>query len=434
MYEKMFPVKCSPEKGDKMAVDKASYVIIGGSAAGMAAAQAIREKDPNGMITVLSEEPDMPYFRPLIPYMVTGKKSAGDMQLSGNGPYKGSDIDIHTHSRVDSVNAAEKTVSVKGRENVSYDRLLLTTGSRPYLPPEIEGTDANGVFALRTLADARAMAERVRVTDHAVMLGGGLLNLKAAFALLERGVKVTLVVYSPEVLSQLMEPDDAWLIRNALDRAGLKIEIGCSATGILSDKSGVTGVTLDDGSEMACQMICIGKGVRPNVEFLTGSEIIIDQGVVVNRYTACNTLDTYAAGDVAVTFDPVTGGRIVTGLWTNAVEMGRCAGYNMTGRKTAYSGTFGIMNATQIADEPFVSMGIVHTKNTDYEVHVRATGSTYRKVVFSQDGNRLVGVLFVGNITGAGMYRYVIRESMPISEMKSLIINQKLHYGHFMRN
>ena len=115
------------------------------------------------------------------------------------------------------------------------------------------------------------------------MLGGGLLNLKAAFALLERGVKVTLVVYSPEVLSQLMESDDAWLIRNALDRAGLKIETGCSATDILSDKSGATGVTLDVGSEMPCQMICIGKGVRPNVEFLTGSEIIIDQGVVVNN-------------------------------------------------------------------------------------------------------------------------------------------------------
>lgn len=434
MHEKMLQVKCSPEKGDKMAVDKASYVIIGGSAAGMAAAQAITEQDPNGIITVLSEEPDMPYFRPLIPYMVTGKKSAGDMQMSGNGPYKGSGIDIHVNSRVDSVNVAQRTVSVNGRENVSYDKLLFTTGSRPYLPPEIEGTDASGVFALRTLADARAMAERVSVTDHAVMLGGGLLNLKAAFALLERGVKVTLVVYSPEVLSQLMEPDDALLIRNALDRAGLKIKTGCSSTGILSDKSGVTGVSLDDGSEMACQMICIGKGVKPNVEFLSGSEIIIDQGIVVNRYTACNTPDTYAAGDVAITFDPVTGERIVTGLWTNAVEMGRCAGYNMTGRKTAYSGTFGIMNATQIADEPFVSMGIVHTKDTDYEVHVRATGSTYRKVIFSPDSDRLVGVLFIGDITGAGMYRYVIRENMPISEMKSLIINQRLHYGHFIRN
>ena len=417
-----------------MSADKASYVIIGGSAAGMAAAQAITEEDPNGLITVLSEEPDMPYFRPLIPYLVTGKKRAGDMQMWGNGPYNGSGIDIHINSRVDSVNVTEKTVSVKGRETIIYDKLLLATGNRPYLPPEIKGSGANGVFALRTLADARAMAERVSVTDHAVMLGGGLLNLKAAFALLERGIKVTLVVYSPEVLSQLMEPDDACLIRKALDEAGLEIKTGCGATGILSDKNGVSGVTLDDGSELPCQMICIGKGVRPNAEFLSGSEIIIDRGIVVNRYTACNTPDTFAAGDVAVTFEPATGERIMTGLWTNAVEMGRCAGHNMTGRKTAYSGTFGIMNATQIADEPFVSMGIVHTQNSNYEVHVRNTGSTYRKVVFSPEGDRLVGVLFIGDITGAGMYRYVIRENMPIGEMKSHIINQRLHYGHFMRN
>ncbi len=417
-----------------MALDKAGYVIIGGSAAGMAAAHAIREQDPDGIVTVLSEEPDIPYFRPLIPYMVTGKKSAGDMQMAGNGPYKGSGIETRTNSRADSVNVAERTVSVNGRVNVSYNKLLLATGSRPYIPPEIEGAGANGVFALRTLADARDMAARVRVTDHAVMLGGGLLNLKAAFALLERGVKVTLAVYSPEVLSQLMEPEDAWLIRKALDRAGLKIKTGCAATGILSDKSGVTGVALEDGSEMPCQMVCIGKGVRPDVEFLSGSAIITDRGIVVNRYAACNTPDTYAAGDAAVTFDPVTGERIMTGLWTNAVEMGRCAGYNMAGRKTAYSGTFGIMNATQIADEPFVSMGIVHTENTDYEVHIRNDGSTHRKVVFSPDGNRLAGVLLIGNITGSGIYRYVIRENMPISAIKSLIINQRLHYGHFMRN
>ncbi len=136
---------------------------------------------------------------------------------------------------------------------------------------------------------------------------------------------------------------------------------------------------------------------------------------------------------MAVTFDPVTGKRIVTGLWTNAVEMGRCAGFNMTGRKTAYAGTFGIMNATQVADRPFVSMGIVHTRDTDYEVHVHASESTYRKVVFSPDGERLVGVLFIGDITGAGMYRYVIRGSMNISMIKSHIVNQTLHYGHFLK-
>lgn len=417
-----------------MTADKADYLIIGGSAAGMAAAQVMRQQDPAGTVTVLSEEPDMPYFRPMIPYIVTGRKKAENIGLQGNGPYTSTGIDIRIGARVDSVDTDRKTISINGRDQLSYGRLLLATGSRPNIPPEIEGTKADGVFALRKLADARAMTRRAGDTDHAVMLGGGLLNLKAAFALLERGIKVTLIVQSPEVLSQLMEPRDAGLIRDALNRAGLRIITGRSAREILSGNSGVRGVSLDDGTDIACQMVCIGKGVRPNIDFLSGSGIAIDKGIIVDRYTACNKPQTFAAGDVAVTFDPVTGGRIMTGLWTNAVEMGRCAGYNMAGRQTAYSGTFGIMNATQVADLPFVSMGVVHTRNTAYEVHIYASGSTYRKVVFSPDGERLVGVLFIGNITGAGMYRYVIRGNMNIGKIKSHIVDQTLHYGHFLKS
>lgn len=413
-------------------MDSVKYLIIGGSAAGMAAAQTIRQQDAYGSIAVLSAEADMPYFRPMIPYVVTGKKSAKDIMLSGNGPYVATGIQILTSARADSVNADSKTVSINNTWRMSYDKVLFATGSSPYIPPEIQGTDTNGVFALRTLADARGMAARAEITDHAVMLGGGLLNLKAAFALLARGVKVTLVVYSPEVLSQLMEPEDAGLIRIALDRAGLKIKTGLAAEGILSDKKGVSGIALSDGSELPCKMVCIGKGVRPSTAFLSNSGIELDRGVVVDRHTACNIPDAFSAGDAAVTFDPVTGQRITTGLWTNAVEMGRCAGYNITGKRTAYAGTFGIMNATQVADEPFVSMGIVHTKGTDYEVHVSASGATYRKMVFSPDGNRLVGMTLIGDIAGAGMYRYVIRENMPVKEIKSLIISKKLHYGHFM--
>ncbi len=408
------------------------YLIIGGSAAGMAAAQAIREKDSNGKITVLSEEPDMPYFRPMIPYVVTGKKKAEAIGLSGNGPYIAAGIEVRTGARVDSVDTSRKLVKVIGKDALSYDKLLFATGSSPYIPPEIQGTNTDGVFALRKLSDARAMARRAEATDHAVMLGGGLLNLKAAFALLELGIKVTLIVYSPEVLSQLMEPEDAGLIRQALDKAGLRIMTGHNATSIISGKSGVTGVSLDDGFEMACQMVCIGKGVRPNISFLSGSKVATDRGIVVDRFTTCSDPHTFAAGDAAVTFDPVTGSRIMTALWTNAVEMGRCAGYNMAGAKTAYAGTFGIMNATQVAEMPFVSMGIVHTKGTSHEVHVSATGSTYRKVVFSPDGERLVGVLFIGDITNAGMYRYLIRENRQISSIKSHIIDQTLHYGHFL--
>ena len=408
------------------------YVIVGASAAGMAAAEAIRELDGRGSVTVFSEEADPPYFRPLIPFLIGGKKHAEEMTLIGQGPYRGSGIEVQLNARVEKIDTRAQTVAVAGGGRIAYDRLLIATGSRSYIPPEIEGTDTEGVFALRTLADARAAAARVPVTRHAVMLGGGMLNLKAAFALLERGLHVTLVVQSPQVLSQLMEPEDAGLIRGALSAAGLRIRTGASARGILSDDSGVRGVLLNDGSEIDCEMVCIGKGVRPNVDFAGAEAIRIDRGVVVDTFTAGSAPNVHAAGDVAVTFDPVTGGRIVTGLWTNAVEMGRCAGRNMAGRRTEYGGTFGILNATQVADVAFVSMGIVHTTGRDYETHAASSPGAYRKVVFSPDGTRLVGILLVGDISRAGLYRSVIKERMSVTGIKTRIIDHTLHYGHLM--
>ena len=416
-----------------MAAKQLHYAIIGGSAAGMAAADAIKTLDVDGKVTVFSEESDMPYFRPLIPFLISGKKQADDMALVGQGPYQNTDIDIRLQTKITAVDHDAKTVTLAEGQKAAYDKLLIATGSKPYIPPEISGTDEGGVFALRTLADARKAAERAAETRHAVMLGGGLLNLKAAFALLERQLKVTLVVRSPEVLSQLMEPDDATLIRDALNRAGLQIKTGVSALEILSNGNGVNGVGLDDGGEIGCEMICIGKGVNPNVDFLDSNGIQIDKGVVVDRYTRCKAADVHAAGDVAVTFDPISGDRIITGLWTNAVEMGRCAGFNMAGRPTEYGGTFGILNATQVAEEPFVSMGIVHTAGTDYEVHSTGSTKAYRKIVFSPDGNRLVGALLVGDIARAGLYRLVIRERMDVMPIKSHIINHSLHYGHFLK-
>ena len=179
-------------------------------------------------------------------------------------------------------------------------------------------------------------------------------------------------------------------------------------------------------------MICVGKGVIPNTDFIQGSDIKIDKGICADKYTACSVKDTFTAGDVAVTYDPTAGGKIVTALWTNAVEMGICAALNMAGIKTRYTGTFGVMNATQIADEPFVSMGIIHTMGKNVETHIEKSDKTYRKIVFNKNGTRLIGALFIGDITNAGMYRYVIREKKSIKKIKSHLINHTLHYGHFM--
>ena len=411
-------------------MEDANYLIIGASAAGMAAAHTIRRLDAAGTITVLSDEPDLPYFRPMIPFLVSGKKTAHDMAMQNNGPYTETNIDVKTGCRAAKVDPKAKRVTLKDGTTVSYGKVLFATGSRPYIPETISGTDNEGVFALRTLDDARRMAMLLEDTRHAVMLGGGLLNLKAAFALLEKKVKVTLIVRSPEVLSQLMDPEDTGRIKKALDSAGLVIETGVSAREILSENNRVTGVALDNGDTLPCDMVCIGKGVRPNTEFLQGSGIQTEGGILADAYTACNLADAYTAGDVAVTHDPVSGEPVMTALWTNAVEMGQCAGRNMAGIPTRYTGTFGILNATQVADEPFVSMGTVHTNGLDAEVHRFQTDTCYRKIVFNRQGDRLIGALFIGDIKNAGMYRYIIRERIPLNRFKQQVIRHTLHYGH----
>lgn len=409
------------------------YLIIGGSAAGMAAAQAVRELDQTGEVLVLSAEADRPYFRPLIPFVVAEEKDQDELTLLGQGPYSAQDIKVQLEAEAVQVDPSAKTVQVKNGETIPYDKLLIATGSRPYLPPSINGLEAEGVYALRTLAEARSMAGRVKDAKRAIMAGGGMLNLKTAFALLERGLEVSLVVTSPEVLSQVMEPDGASLIRDSLEGAGLKILTGRSIDQIVSGKKGLEAVQLDSGEELPCEIVSIGKGVRPNVEFLADSGIDLDGGVVADPYTACSAEDVYTAGDVAVTFDPITGERMMTALWTNAVEMGRCAGKNMAGMPTAYGGTFGILNATQVAEVPFVSMGIVHTQGTDYEIHEETTPGVYRKLAFTPDGERLIGAVFVGDIAQAGLYRHLIRERVSLNGLKSAVLEGRLHYGHFLK-
>ncbi len=408
------------------------YLIVGGSAAGMAAAEAIRSSDPQGSICVLSQEADAPYFRPMIPFLISGKKKSEAIYLQDRGLFRSPDVEVQLNTRVVRVDTGAQQVHTADGAVMAYDRLLIATGSRPMMPPNTQGLQTEGVMALRTLADAKHMAERAQHCRQAVVLGAGLLGLKAAMALQQRGLSVTLVEKENEILPWLMESDPAGRIRRALEDAGVRVIRGATVRSVQADAQGVCGVVLDTGRELACQLTCIGIGVEPNTACLENSDIRLDGGVVTDAHTACNAPHVYAAGDVAVTFDTITGKPVVTGLWTNAVEMGCCAGANMAGRPTAYSGTFGILNATQVAGLPFVSMGVVHTAGTDYETHIKSTPRAYRKLVFAPQGDRLVGTLFVGDITHAGLYRAVIREGLKINGIKKQVVGHRLHYGHLL--
>ncbi|MFH1242899.1 MAG: FAD-dependent oxidoreductase [Pseudomonadota bacterium] len=417
-----------------MATSQVRYVIIGAGAAGMAAAGAILELDPKGLITVLSEEPGPPYFRPLIPFLISGQKVPSEIMLNGRGAFPANGIELRLSSRVEGLNTQAQRVFLEGGDEIPYDKVLLATGSRPLIPFGVKGAEAEGVFSLRTMADAEAIAQRAGSAGEVIMLGAGMLNLKAAIELAERGLDVTMVEQERQVLPRLMDGQGGALVREALSRLGIKAITGCTVTRIYSDASGVNGALLDNGQELPCQLVCIGVGTRPNVEFLEGSGIQVDQGVVADEFMACNIENVFTAGDVAATTDPLTGKRIVTGLWTNAVEMGRCAGKNMAGRPTSYPGSFAVLNASQVAHVSFVSMGVVHTDGTDYETHLSETGGSYRKLVFTPDGSLLVGAVLVGDVSRAGLYRYLIRERTPVEHLRSEILGHRLHYGRFLRH
>jgi nitrite reductase (NADH) large subunit len=409
------------------------YLIVGGSAAGMAAAQAIGDHDARGQIRVLSQEADAPYFRPMIPYLVSGKKLQEEILLQGMGPFRHQNMDVRLNTRVVGVDTDARQVHTADGEAIEYDRLLIATGSQPVMPPDTLGLDAEGVMPLRTMADARRMAQRARQSRQAVMLGAGLLGLKAAVALRQSGLDVTLVEKEDEILPWLVEADAGARIRSALHKAGINVVTDATIRCIEADaEGGVRGVVLDNGRELVCQLVGIGIGVVPDTTCLAGSGIHVDGGVVTDTHTACNAPDVYAAGDVAVTYDTITGRPIVARLWTNAVEMGRCAGFNMAGHPTVYGGTFGILNATQVAGLPFVSMGIVHTAGTDYEVHVRESSDAYRKLVFSRQGDRLIGVVFIGDIDNTGLYRALIQNRTKLDGVKRQVIDHRLHFGHLL--
>jgi hypothetical protein len=180
-------------------------------------------------------------------------------------------------------------------------------------------------------------------------------------------------------------------------------------------------------------MVCIGKGVRPNVEFLDGQRGRVDGGIVADRYTAASLPGTFAAGDVAVTHEPVTGKPIMTALWTNAVEMGRCAGLNMAGCQTAYGGTFGILNATQVADDPSWPWAWCTPRAVTMRFTVKPPRPRSANWSSMRPATGWWGLFSWATSPRRALPYTVIREKMDVASFKRQIIDHTLHYGHIHR-
>jgi NAD(P)H-nitrite reductase large subunit len=390
------------------------YVILGGSIAGLTAAKTIRSLDKQGEIVIVSAENSPAYYRPLIPFLVQDAKKESDLFLTEDVLKEvKADFSNRTAERID---RSAKTVFLSGRKKLAYDRLLIATGASPLIP-NIPGINSPSVHVLRTMTDALRLKESVKRAKQAVVIGGGMVGIKAAAALRHCPfpISVTIVEMGKHILPLRLDQRGAAIVTPHLEQEGISVLTGTTVKVVITKGDMVEAIKLANGRMLPADVVIIGAGARPNVAFLKGSGIAVRKGVVVDKMLRTNLPDIYAAGDVAETRDIVTGRSFASGLWTNAVEMGRLAGMNMAGSSASCEGYLPVMNATEVANIPIISAGMIEP-GRGYQATVTDTDGGYRKVVM-KDG-LVAGICFVGDVTNAGVYVNMIKNRVPVRNGK----------------
>jgi len=404
------------------------HVIVGASAAGMAAAEAIRKRDPITEIVMLSNETHPPYYRPLIPYLIYKEKTGEDILRQAR--LTPSNLDLRLGVRATRLDPKNHTLTLEHDEILSYDHLLIATGASP-IRPDISGLDGPGVFYLRTWADAEEVARAAKDAKYAVILGAGRIGMKSAFALRHLGIEVIVVELLERIVPQQLDVASAAIFAQAVAEAGIRTILGQTLKAVNHEGKRVTSVTLDDGSNLKADLVIVGVGVRPNLELAVSGGLHVYKGLLVDEHLRTSDTHIFAAGDVVETKDVVSGGSIVSGIWTNAADMGRIAGDNLAGGNSTYEGAFSLLNAMELGGLPVVSVGDIEALPGDgIEVFTELRGQTYRKLVF--DGDRLIGLILVGQIERAGIYQTLIREKANVSGLRRELLGPRFHYGHYI--
>jgi len=403
--------------------EKIKYLIIGNSAGGIGAAEAIREVDRKGTITIISDEPYPAYSRPLISEHLADGYPLEKMLFRPPGFYEKNDIRTILGQEVTGLDVAGRTVTLADGGMVGWEKLLLATGGVPIFP-HMEGSDREGVFTFTTLDDARAIdaflnrqnGRRVR----SIVIGGGLIGVSVTEALVKRGAEVTIVEMKDRVLNTILDEEASALMESVLKQAGVEIITDNTVSRINGYIPGeVAGVTLADGKSLPCELVVVAIGVQPRVELLPGTGIQVNRGIVVDRSIATSVPDVYACGDVAQAYDFVYGENRLSPIWPNACAGGRVAGFNMAGVPTEYQGGTA-MNSMKYFGVSIVSAGMSAQPDDSCQIITAKQGNNYKKIVV-KDG-RIVGMVISGDIEKSGIIYNLMKEKINVRDFQELLV------------
>ena len=397
---------------------RSKYLIIGNSAGGIGAAEAIREVDRTGSITIISDEPYPAYSRPLISEYLSRERSLDRMLFRPAEFYSQNDITQLLGKKVKSLRPESHTVELDNGDKIAWEKLLLAPGGVPIFP-EIDGIGKRGVFNFITLDDAKAIDEFLDSARKAVVIGGGLIGISVTEALVKRGIKVTIIELKDRILNTILDEQASLLAEETLEQSGVSIVTGRTVAEIKGEEL-VRGVVLDDGERIPCDLVVVAIGVSPRTELVRDTEIKVNRGIVVDRLMATSYPDVYACGDAAEAHDFVYGTNRLTPIWPNAYIGGRIAGFNMAGIQTEYPGGTA-MNSLNYFGLDIASAGMVTPSDEDgCEVLTRQDNDVYQKVILKD--NLVVGMVFVSDIEKSGIVFGLMRDQVNVDSFKQALL------------
>ena len=445
-------------------IKMADYVIIGNSAAGLSAVSSIRLADKEGSIIVLTNELFNNYSKPLITYYLSGKVQLEDTYFRSEEFYRDNNVLLKTETNIVKIDFELKQVISDKGICFKYKKLLIASGGTPIIPkikvsdcrnlintgsdikislneenkyPEL--TDSNnykniaGIFTFTNLQDAIQVQAYINKNNikEAVVLGGGLIGLKSAEALLELGIKVQIIELSDRILSATFDKQASIIIEKELEGKGSRIYTGNTISKIIIKNGALNEIELKDGEMIVSRLLIIAVGVVPDLSIIKNSgmgkeKISFNKGIITDEYMETGIKDVFAAGDVAESFDFITGSKSNFAIWPLAVRQGEIAGSNMAGLSKTYDGSY-FMNSIEILKIPTISMGITNPSedmqgNIEIIKDFKPEKKTYKKIVMLD--SKVIGIILEGNIDRAGIYGGLIKNRVDVSAIRENLIKE----------
>ncbi|HEY60784.1 MAG TPA: NAD(P)/FAD-dependent oxidoreductase [Anaerolineae bacterium] len=403
------------------------HVIVGSGVAGVTAAQGIVRADPSAEVHVFGAEPYPYYRRPLLWEFIAGQLEQDALYFRASDWYAGRGINLRTGVQVAVLTSSDHCLTLVDGETVLYERLLLATGARPFIPP-CEGTDKEGVFTLRTLDDALAIKAYMQKVSTAVVIGGGLLGLETARALQTAGLDVTVVEFFPYLLPRQLDAEGAQVLQSLLEAQGLHVLCESATEAVLGDKR-ADYIRLKDKRVVNAGLVLFSTGIRSEVTLAQAAGLEVNHGIVVDEQLRVRRADGRPISDIFAVGDAAEFEGRVYGIIPPAIEQARVAAANMVAPGSAtYTGTLP-STTLKVAGAELTSLGecLVEADSEHAEDeytqlrHVDLLAGYYSKLVLHE--GHIVGAILLNDKERVRPVAQLIKQGVDVSAYANRLLD-----------